>query len=150
MIKRTLLAFGALLLLALVLLPSSRAFAASPPPRASAASSQAITPLINFSFTCSALKIDQTGILRAKCTRKNGSQNSTALALDPFIGNINGKLVANSNHFEQTCHSLGLAGATLTAHCYLTNGDSTGASCNLDNNIDNTNGVLVWVRGHSC
>jgi hypothetical protein len=131
-----------LLLLTLFLIPSSRDFAASHQMNTS--------PLINFSQTCFNLSVDQRGLLKATCFDMNHNRKNASIGLDGHIGNSDGRLVANGIHFTETCVNLGLTSATLDADCKTLTGHFVGASCNLDNNIDNTNGVLVWQTGHSC
>ncbi len=135
MIKRILLAFGLLLMFALFLFPSSHASAAAAP--------QTIRPFANFAASCSNFSVDQFGVFRAVCRRKNGDPNPTSFGLDGVIGNNDGMLV-DGNHFTETCVNIGLSGFNLTADCRTKDGIFVGASFNLNLHLGNSNGVLVW------
>lgn len=134
MIKRTLFACGMLLLFALFLFPSSRAFAAS---------HQMNMPLSNFTATCTGISITGSGIMTASCRKANGQSNTTALDLNTHVGNNNGTLVAGDSNFKASCRNIG-GTSILRASCRR--GDGTYNSTALDMNpyINNSNGSLVW------
>lgn len=131
--KRTLLAVGVLLLLALFLLPS---------PRASAASRQ-VKPFNNFTASCSGISVSGSGILTATCRMRNGQPHFTALDLNPHVGNNNGTLVADGSNFVASCSNIG-GTSILTASCRRRDGTLNNTALDLNANVDNTNGTLVW------
>lgn len=134
MMRRTLFALGALLLLALFLFPTSQAFAAS---------SETHMPALNFSGSCSNIHITSSGVLNANCRMNNGTLHATALDLNPDVGNMNGTLVINGSNFVASCSGIG-GGTILTASCRMANGTPHSTSLNLNDAIDNNNGTLVW------
>lgn len=108
-----------------------------------AAPSEQTVPLINFGDTCSNVFVDSQGILHATCARRDGSPNTTSLALDQYVGNNDGTLDPHGIHFTQTCTDIH-GGITLQARCYARNGAPDNTTLNLNNWVDNTNGFLVW------
>ena len=135
MIKRTLFAFGMLLLFALFLVPSSRAFAASPP--------QVVTPFSNFTETCTHIAITGSGIMTASCKKANGQWNTTALDLNTGVGNNNGTLVTGDSDFKASCRNIG-GTSILTASCRRRNGTYNRTALDMNPYINNSNGSLTW------
>jgi hypothetical protein len=134
MMKRTFLAIGMLLLLALFLFPSSRT---------DAASSQAARPLSNFTATCTGIHITGSGIMTASCKKRNGQWNATALDLNTGVGNNNGTLVRGDTDFKATCRNIG-GTSILSASCKRRNGTYNRTALDMNPYINNSNGSLTW------
>src|SRR5579859_5601932 len=134
MMKRTLFALGAPLLLALFLLTSSQAFAAS---------SQVNIPLNNFSASCTNIRVTSDGVLHATCKTRAGQPSVTELDLRPHVGNNNGTLFANGNNFNLSCQNIGGA-RVLTAKCFTRNHVLINTQLDLNPNVNNNDGVLQW------
>lgn len=135
MMKRTLFALGGLLLLMLVLLPTSQAFAAS--------SRAHILPASNFVASCSNIRVTGSGVLTASCRMANGTPHATALDLNPFVGNNNGSLVAGGSNFVASCSGIG-GGSVMVADCRMRNGTPNFTALDLNPFVNNSNGVLQW------
>jgi len=134
MMKRTLFAFGMLLLLALFLFPSSHAFAAS---------SQAVKPFSNFTQTCTGIAITGSGIMTASCKKANGQWNATALDLNSGVGNNNGTLVRGDSDFKATCRNIG-GNSVLRASCKRRNGTYNSTALDMNPYINNSNRSFTW------
>lgn len=134
MMRRTLFALGALLLLALFLFPTSQTFAAS---------SNTHIPASNFVASCSNILVTGSGVLTASCRMGNGTPHATALDLNPFISNDNGSLVAGGSNFVASCSEIG-GGSVLFADCRMRNGTLNFTALDLNPHVNNSNGVLQW------
>jgi hypothetical protein len=140
MIKRTLFTFGGLLLLALLLLPSSRV---------SAASSQVSKPLGNFAASCNSFGLAGMGgaeILYAVCAKTDGSLIQSTLNLNLYIGNDDGILAPNGHFFGGTCRSVTIDFETpvLDARCMNIKGELVNTTFDLNGFISNIDGTMVW------
>lgn len=131
-----LLTIGGLLLLGLLLFPSSQVFAAS---------SQVQRPASNFQQSCFNLYIGDGGLLGASCYRRDRSIVVNNFSLNPHVGNKNGVLVPNGSSFPLTCSNIGGQGnISLVANCRTSFGTFNYTTLNLDPYISNNNGNLVW------
>ena len=134
MMRRTLFALGAILLLALFLFPTSQAFAAS---------SKTQLPASNFVASCSNILVTGSGVLTASCRMRNGTSRATALDLNPFIGNNNGSLDPSGSNFVASCSRIG-GTSVLVADCRMRNGTLNFTALDLNPFVDNSNGALQW------
>ena len=102
----------------------------------------------NFSDTCKNIRLNGN-MLRASCNTGRGTNERpiydySTLTLDAGIGTKDGKLVWGGTNFSQVCSNISLVGSkTLKADC-PNNLISVTSTLNLDEKINNTNGVLMF------
>ena len=100
----------------------------------------------NFSNSCGSIRINRgSTTLRAVCRRKNGTQINTSLNLNPFIGNVNGKLTWGSSNFALTCGPVNLINLSfISTQCRAKNGNLVTTTLNLNEKIANDDGRLTY------
>jgi hypothetical protein len=89
--------------------------------------------------------------LTAVCRRKDGSLNTRSAIVIRGIDNANGKLIYSRNPnaastYQDSCQSLGVFGATLTAKCRRKDGSFNEKTTILIRGIDNVNGKLSYSK----
>ncbi|KAH9552672.1 hypothetical protein CY35_09G078900 [Sphagnum magellanicum] len=86
-------------------------------------------------------------VVSANCANNAGVFASSSLDLNPFIGNYNGILVQGSDYIA-TCapNGFGLVGSSffIFAYCAQEDRHVVRTSFDINNNVSNDNGVLVW------
>ncbi len=95
-----------------------------------------------FSRTCREASVSGSS-LKASCERANGGFNPTSIALNPYIGNIDGRFSWNDRNFIETCRNTTLkSGSNLSAECKKRDQNFVSTSINLDEHIANIDGNL--------
>lgn len=98
----------------------------------------------NFSYTCSDSTIEGS-TLSSTCAKMDGSPNATSIDLNPYIENVDGTLVWQPDNFIATCRSTSLSdGHILDAECQKMDQSWMSTSIDLDEQIDNTDGTLMY------
>lgn len=97
----------------------------------------------NFSHTCRDISIDG-GQLSAICRTQDQRERNTAINLDRFIGNIDGRLTWGERNFSHSSRDIYVDGNRLEAICRAMDGSERQSSLNLDRAISNINGKLMF------
>lgn len=89
--------------------------------------------------------------LTAVCRKKDGSLNTKTAILIRGIDNANGKLSYSRNPnagstYQDSCQSLGVFGATLSAKCRKRDGSFNDKTTILIRGVDNVNGKLTYSK----
>jgi len=100
-------------------------------------------------FSQSSVEIELDGsVLKAKCKDLNDVFQPSAINLNSYIANLEGKLEwAPGGHFIASSSELQLFGTNkLQAMCQTSSGSKVPATINLDQNISNIDGHLMFVQ----
>jgi hypothetical protein len=108
----------------------------------------------DYSRSCRTTSLLVGTVVEAKCKRRDGSTNDGAsINLNDYIANDNGKLVwRRGGNFKGSCGNIRLGGGipftgdpVLAATCLTRDRHLARPSINLDDNIANIDGELVYV-----
>ncbi|KAK6536511.1 hypothetical protein TWF281_000739 [Arthrobotrys megalospora] len=101
------------------------------------------------SFTASSNAISVGPILQATCTQDDGrTKDVSSLNLDTVIYNDDGQLKWGPQGrvgFSQSSTAIGVKGNMLSARTQKRDGSWTNSSLNLDEKIENRDGVLAYT-----
>lgn len=91
------------------------------------------------------------GTLTAVCRKKDGSLNTKTAIRIRGVDNANGKLTYSrtptaGSTYQDSCQSLAVFGATLTAKCRRRDGSFNDKTTILIRGIDNVNGKLTYSK----
>jgi CVNH domain len=108
----------------------------------------------NYSHSCRTTALLVGTVLEANCKKRDGSTHDRAsINLNAYIANDNGNLVwRRDGNFKGSCGNVRLGGGipfngkpVLVATCLTIDGHLARPSINLDENIANIDGELVYV-----
>lgn len=100
---------------------------------------------MSFSKTSTNIKLTGTATLEADCQKTAGGSTASTLDLDTGLGNTEGKFDRKSKKFTLSAKDIKLDGTVLKATLSTTAGSLLPASTNLDDYVQNDEGVLKFV-----